>query len=116
MPSAALMVRNAIVRNAYPFGLITPSEVYPVRTFPVRQPGLGPTGPNTKKEMPYQRTELKEAADQLTGSEAGLIVAGEPTIEKALDNAITGAASVVKQNFDASTDEITSELREALKG
>jgi uncharacterized membrane protein len=61
------------------------------------------------------RKELKEAAEQLTPGEAGLIVVGEPTIEKALDNAITSAGKVVKQNFDATTDEITSELREALK-
>ena len=61
------------------------------------------------------RKELKEAAGQLTAGEAGLIVVGESTIEKALDNALTGAAKVVKQYVDATTDEITTELREALK-
>ena len=61
------------------------------------------------------RKELMEAAERLTTGEAGLIVVGEPTIEKALDNAITGAAKVVKHYVDATTDEITSELREALK-
>jgi len=61
------------------------------------------------------RKELREAAAELTANQAGLIVAGEPTIEKALDNALTGAAKVVKQTVDATADEITSELQEALK-
>jgi len=62
------------------------------------------------------RKELHEAAEQLTSDEAGLIVVGEPTIEKALDEAITGAGKVVKRTLDATADEITSELQEALKG
>jgi len=62
------------------------------------------------------RKELKEAAEQLTASEAGLLVVGEPTIEKAVDNAIMQAGKVVKRVVDATADEITSELREALKG
>jgi uncharacterized membrane protein len=61
------------------------------------------------------RKELKEAAGVLTANQAGLIVAGEPTIEKGLDQAITGAAKVVKRSVDATTDEISSELQEALK-
>ena len=61
------------------------------------------------------RKELKEAAAELTANEAGLVAVGEPTIEKAVDNALTGAAHVVKQTLDASTDEIASELAEALK-
>jgi len=40
---------------------------------------------------------------------------GEPTIEKAFDKAVTGAARVVKRSLDATNDEISSELREALK-
>ena len=46
---------------------------------------------------------------------AGLIAVGEPTIEKAVDQALTGAAKVVKHTMDATADEITSELQEALK-
>jgi uncharacterized membrane protein len=61
------------------------------------------------------RKELREAAAELTANNAGLIAVGEPTIEKALDKAFTGAAKVVKQNVDATADEITSELQEALK-
>ena len=61
------------------------------------------------------RKDLREAAEELTATQAGLIAVGEPTIEKALDQALTGAAKVVKHNVDATTDEITSELQEALK-
>jgi uncharacterized membrane protein len=62
------------------------------------------------------RKELHEVAEQLTAGEAGLIAVGEPTIEKALDQALTGAAKVVKRTVDDTTDEITSQLQEALKG
>ena len=62
------------------------------------------------------RKELHELAEQLTASQAGLIAVGEPTIEKALDQALTSADKVVKRTVDATTDEIASELQEALKG
>jgi hypothetical protein len=61
------------------------------------------------------RKELHEAAEELTADQAGLIVVGEPTIEKGVDKALTGAAKVVKRTVEATTDEITSELQEALK-
>jgi hypothetical protein len=61
------------------------------------------------------RQELHEAAEQLTASQAGLIAVGEPTMEKGLDEALTRAAKVVKRTVEATTDEITSELAEALK-
>ncbi len=61
------------------------------------------------------RKELHEAAGDLTANEAGLIAVGEPTIEKAVDKAIAGAAKVTKRYVDAATDEIADELREALK-
>ncbi len=61
------------------------------------------------------RKELKEAAEALTANQAGLIVVGEPTVEKGLDKAFTSAAKVVKRSVNATTDEITSELQEALK-
>jgi hypothetical protein len=61
------------------------------------------------------RKELHDAAKELSASQAGLIVVGEPTIEKGLDKAIGGAARVVKRSFDASTDEIASDPQEALK-
>jgi uncharacterized membrane protein len=61
------------------------------------------------------RKELREAAQALTADEAGLIAVGEPTIAKALDKALANADKVVKHSLDAATDEITSELQEALK-
>jgi len=64
-------------------------------------------------ELP--RKELKEAAMELTSDQAGLIMIGEPTIEKGFDKAVTGAAKVVKRSLDATNDEIASELKEALK-
>ena len=60
------------------------------------------------------RKELHEAAEVLTANHAGLIVVGEPTIEKGLEKAFPGAAKVVKRSVDATTDEISSELQEAL--
>ena len=61
------------------------------------------------------RKELHEAAEQLTADQAGLIVVGEPTIEQAIDKTLTKAAKVAKRTVEATTDEITSELQEALK-
>jgi hypothetical protein len=61
------------------------------------------------------RSELHQAAEQLTARQAGLIAVGDPTIEKALDDALTQAAKLVKRTFEATTDEVTSELQEALK-
>jgi hypothetical protein len=62
------------------------------------------------------RKELVEAAKQLTANQAGLIAIGELTIEQGLDKAFAKAAKVVKRNVNATTDQITSELQEALKG
>ena len=60
------------------------------------------------------RKELKEAAGTLTASQAGLIAVGEPTMDKAIGKALESANKVVKRTVDASTDEITSELKAAL--
>src|SRR5260370_37381710 len=61
------------------------------------------------------RKELKDAASDLSANHAGLIAVGEPTIEKALDNALTKADKVVKRSVDATSDEISSELQQTLK-
>ncbi len=62
------------------------------------------------------RKEVREAAEQLTADQAGLlVVSSEPVIEKAVDKALTGAGQVVKHKVDATIDQITSELQEALK-
>jgi hypothetical protein len=61
------------------------------------------------------RKELKDAASELNSDQAGLIVVGEPTLEKGFDKAVTRAARIVKRSLDASTDELARELQEALK-
>jgi uncharacterized membrane protein len=62
------------------------------------------------------RKELREAAAELAADQAGLlVVSGEPVAEKVLDKALTGAAKVAKRKVDATIDQITSELQEALK-
>jgi hypothetical protein len=61
------------------------------------------------------RNELKEAAGELSGTQAALIVAGEPTLAKGFDEAVTKADKVIKRTLDATTDEIASELQEAVK-
>ena len=62
------------------------------------------------------RKELHEAAEELTAGQAGLLViSGEPAIEKALDKALAGAGKVAKHKVDATIDQVTSELQEALK-
>jgi hypothetical protein len=61
------------------------------------------------------RKDLKEAAQDLTGYEAGLVVVGEPTLEKAFDKAVTHATKVVKHSLDATAGEIEDELKEANK-
>jgi hypothetical protein len=62
------------------------------------------------------RKELKEAAQALTADQAGLIMIGEPMLGEAIDKALLTAAKVVKHQMNAETADITSELREALKG
>jgi hypothetical protein len=61
------------------------------------------------------RKEIREAAEELTADQAGLlVVSGEPAIEKALDKALAGATRVGKHEVHATIDQITSELKEAL--
>ncbi len=55
------------------------------------------------------RKELKNAAAELEGGQAGLIVAGEPTLEKGFDKAVTRAAKVFIRSADAETEEVASE-------
>jgi len=62
------------------------------------------------------RKELHEAADQLTADQAGLLVVGEPTIGKGLDQALAKAAKVVKRRWRPRPAKIASELQEALEG
>jgi hypothetical protein len=71
--------------------------------------------PETFGSGPLPRKELKDAARELRSDQAGLIVAGEPTLEKGFDKAVTNAARVVKGTLDATTDEVADELQDALK-
>jgi hypothetical protein len=59
------------------------------------------------------RKELKQAAEQLGASQAGLIVVGEPTIDKAFDKAVTRATKTLKQTVDATADELAAEMKQA---
>ena len=63
--------------------------------------------------LPYD--ELHEGAALLNASEAGLIVVGEPTLEKAFDEAVTHATKTVKHVLNATADELAKELKEAAK-
>jgi hypothetical protein len=65
---------------------------------------------------PLKRKELKEAAAELGAHQAGLIVVGQPTLEKGFDKAVTRASKVVKRTMDATADEIAQELKEAAQG
>ena len=64
---------------------------------------------------PLPRKELKEAAAELSGSQAALIVAGEPTLDRGFDRAVTKANKVIKRSLDATTDEVADELQQAVK-
>ena len=63
-----------------------------------------------------KRKELKEAAMELEGDEAGLIVMGEPTLDKAFDKAVTRAAKILKSVVDETTDELAWDMKQAVQG
>ncbi len=58
------------------------------------------------------RKELHEAAEELAAAEAGLIVIGEPTIDKAFDEAVTHAVKIGKHAIDATADELIAAFKE----
>ena len=72
--------------------------------------------PETFGSGALPRKELLEAAQNLTAGDAGLLVVGELTLEKGLEQVFTKAVNVAKHQFDATTDELADELKEALKG
>jgi len=61
------------------------------------------------------RKELDDAATELAADEAGLVVIGSAAIEPALDKVFAGT-KVVREEIQATIDQITSELQEAFKG
>jgi hypothetical protein len=64
---------------------------------------------------PLSRKELKEAAAELSANQAGLVVVGQPTLEKGFDKAVTRATKIVKRTVDATAEEIADEMKEAAK-
>jgi hypothetical protein len=64
---------------------------------------------------PLSRKELREAAAELGGYQAGLIVVGEPSLEKAFDVAVTKATKVGMRTVDATADEIAKEMQNAVR-
>jgi hypothetical protein len=63
--------------------------------------------------LPYD--ELHDTADQLSASQAALIVIGEPTIDKAFDKAVTHATKTLKHIVDVTADEMAKEMKTASK-
>jgi hypothetical protein len=60
--------------------------------------------------------ELKEAAGTLSSGDAGLVAMGQPTLEKAFDEAVRSASTTVKRTVHAATNELSYELIEACQG
>jgi hypothetical protein len=57
--------------------------------------------------------KLKDAAKSLEPGEAALVFVGDPTLDKAFDEAVTRASKVAKQQFDATADDLADALRKA---
>jgi hypothetical protein len=57
-----------------------------------------------------KRSELKQAAEELTPGQAALVVVGEPTIEKAFEDAVKQANKTAKQEFAQSADDLADAL------
>jgi uncharacterized membrane protein len=62
-----------------------------------------------------KRRELHEAAAELDPGEGALVVVGEPTLEKAFDKAVKGAAKIAKDSFDESADDLANAMIAAAK-
>ena len=62
-----------------------------------------------------KRSELKQAAEELTPGQAALVVVGEPTIEKAFENSVRQANKTAKQEFGQSADDLADALIGATK-
>jgi len=57
--------------------------------------------------------QLKDAAKELDPGEAALIFVGEPTLDKAFNEAVTRANKVAKQQFGSAADMLANELKSA---
>jgi hypothetical protein len=56
------------------------------------------------------RHDLQEAAQELTSSDAALVVVGEPTLDQWFEETVTHAAKIAKRTFDDTTDELAAAL------
>ncbi|MBV8256992.1 MAG: hypothetical protein JO073_04165 [Actinobacteria bacterium] len=57
--------------------------------------------------------QLKDAAKGLAPGEAALVFVGEPTVEKAFENAVKSANTLAKQDFDSAADDLADALLKA---
>jgi len=56
------------------------------------------------------RGQLNDAATELAPGEAALIAVGDPTLAKGFDKAVTRANKVAKESFNATADQLASDL------
>ena len=61
------------------------------------------------------RKELHEAAQALDAGQAALVAIGEPTIAEGVEKAIIRAAKTFKHDMNIATDELATEMTDALK-
>lgn len=59
--------------------------------------------------------ELRQAANELPAGKVGLIAVGEVSLERAFEDAVTGAARSAQREFTTTTDRLASDLIEAFK-
>jgi hypothetical protein len=57
--------------------------------------------------------KVEEVAKGLGQGQAALIFVGDPTLDKAFEQAVTRATKVAKQEFDSTADQLTAALRDA---
>jgi hypothetical protein len=55
--------------------------------------------------------KVEEAAKGLGQGQAALIFVGDPTLDKAFEQAVTRATKVAKQEFDSTADQLSDALR-----
>jgi hypothetical protein len=61
------------------------------------------------------RGQLNDAASELAPGEAALIAVGDPTLAKGFDKAVTRASKVAKESFNATADQLATDLINATK-
>jgi hypothetical protein len=61
------------------------------------------------------RGQLNDAASELAPGEAALIAVGDPTLAKRFDKAVTRASKVAKESFNATADQLATDLINATK-